>query len=135
MIGVPRLLRTFLRYVLTGGTAAIVDAGLFAALAQTDLKPLASAVLSFTAAAVVNFLLSSHFVFATKPAKGRFVAFLLAALVGLAVNSSVTVEAMSRFGLSPLPAKILGIAAAFGLNFLLNLTLVFRHVDRETFPT
>jgi len=116
----------FSRYFLTGGVAAIVDAGGFALLHYLGIGTPPAAVASFALAAAVNFLLTARFVFGQRPTGRGFTLFLLAALIGLTVNVGVTIAGVELLGLEPLVAKIVGIGTAFSLNFLLNLLVVFR---------
>ena len=80
----------FARYLLTGGAAAVVDVGGFALLHVAGVAPLPAAAASFAVAAVVNYLLTSRFVFHHRGLGWRFPLFLLGALVGLFVNVGVT---------------------------------------------
>ena len=87
---------------------------------------LPAAALSFILAAVVNFYLSSRWVFTQKPTAPLFTKFLLAALIGLTINVLVTVVLARTLAISPMLAKIGGIAVALIFNFTINLLLVFR---------
>lgn len=121
------LIAKLFRYAFTGGLAAIVDAGGFALLVMAKFAVAPAAVTSFCVAAVVNYRLTSRLVF-RQDATGRgFALFLLAALVGLLVNVSVTLATIAALGLPPLAAKIVGIGTAFLLNFALNVGVVFRN--------
>ena len=122
----PPLLQKLLAYVVTGGTAAVVDAGGFQLLLSTHAPVLACAAASFSIAAVVNFALTSRFVFAARFAWSRFNAFLAFALVGLVINASVTVLAAALLPIPALLAKLAGIGTAFAFNFAFNLLVVFR---------
>jgi putative flippase GtrA len=126
-----RLLRQACRYFLTGGAAAIVDAGGFWLLLHIGLPPFAAAVTSFTIAAIVNYTLSSLFAFGHELSFQKFVAFLLFALLGLAINVTVTLLAIHLLPIPPILCKIIGIGVAFVANFLVNALLVFRttHTD------
>jgi putative flippase GtrA len=115
-----------LRYFFTAGTAAIVDVGGFALLCSAGIPIAAAAVTSFCAAAVVNFLLSSRYVFARPPTLRGFGLFFVAAVGGLLVNVAVTLIGSLYLGVAPVLAKILGVGTAFLLNFWLNLKVVFR---------
>lgn len=112
-------------YFVTGGIAAIVDIGGFALLAPTGLPTPAAASLSFLAAAVVNYLLSARLVFRHPVSARHFGRFLAAALVGLAINVSVTTLLFER-GLAPVLAKTGGVGIAFFANYLLVALVVFR---------
>jgi len=113
------------RYFFTAGAAAIVDVGGFAILCA--IFPIAvSAVTSFCAATIVNYLLSSRFAFHRMPSLRGFGLFFVAAVGGLLVNVSVTVIGSLCVGIAPVLAKIVGVGIAFLFNFWLNLRVVFR---------
>ncbi len=121
------LFRTKLfRYFLTAGTAAVVDVGGFALLCLTPLPIAVAAVMSFCAAAVVNYLLSSRLAFNAVPSLRGFGVFLLAAVGGLLVNVTVTLLGTAYLSLAPVFAKIIGVGTAFLVNFWINLRVVFR---------
>ena len=114
------------RYGVTGGIAAIVDAGGFALLLAAGLAVWGAGTLSFGIAALVNYGLSSRFVFARSATAQGFALFFVAALIGLSVNLGVTLLGVYLVGLVPIVAKIVGIGTAFLVNFALNLLVVFR---------
>jgi putative flippase GtrA len=127
---IPRrgILRQGMRYLVSGGLAAVVDVGLFAAFYPAHVTTLwAAATLSFLVAVIVNYTISSYFVFeAGAPSFRRGFYFLLAATVGLAINVTVTSIAPIVLNLEPVLAKITGIAIAFVVNFAINRQIVFR---------
>ncbi len=122
---VTPILAKLLGYFLTAGTAAVVDIGGFVLLTDYGLPILIAATSSFAAAAVVNYLLSSRFVFKSKASSRRFLLFLAASLVGLAVNVGITFLAATNFGMPPAVAKIAGVGVAFLVNFAVNTIIVF----------
>lgn len=116
-----------IRYFFTAGAAAVVDAGGFAVLLGALHLPVApAAVLSFCVATLVNYMLSSRFVFASAVTARAYATFFLAAVVGMGVNVGTTTMIISYVGLQPVLAKIAAIGAAFLLNFWLNNRVVFR---------
>jgi len=115
-----------LRYFFTAGTAAIVDVGGFAALSFAKIPIAASAVISFCVATVVNFLLTSRYVFNQTPTMRGFGLFFVAAVGGMLVNVSVTLVGSLYLGIAPVLAKTIGVGSAFLVNFWLNLRIVFR---------
>jgi putative flippase GtrA len=120
-------LHKLVRYFFTAGTAAIVDVGGFALLCLTPIPIAVSAVTSFCLATIVNFLLTSRYVFNRAPTLPGFGLFFVAAVGGLIVNVSVTLIGSLYFGLLPVLAKLIGVGTAFLLNFWLNLRIVFRN--------
>jgi putative flippase GtrA len=120
----------FLRYGVTGGIAAVVDAGGFVLLVNARLSIAVASCLSFCIAALVNYSLTSRFVFNREPTLRGLAAFAAAALIGLMVNIGVTLLGVFTVGLPPLAAKLMGIGTAFIVNFLINLRVVF-HAGRH----
>lgn len=116
-------------YFLTAGTAAVVDVGGFTLLEAQGMPILAAATLSFLVAVVVNYLLSSRFVFGAAISASGFALFASAALFGLAINVGVTWLAAVHLGLAPALAKIAGVGTAFLINFAVNSRLVFRKAE------
>jgi putative flippase GtrA len=117
--------RRFLQYGVTGGIAAVVDAGGFVLLVAVKLSIVVASCLSFCVAALVNYNLTSRFVFKREATVRGFTLFMAAALIGLTVNIGVTLMGVFTVGLPPLAAKLMGIAIAFIVNFLINLRIVF----------
>ncbi len=114
------------RYGLTGGAAALVDLGIFAALEVRVLPVPAAAAAAFGVAALFNYALTSRFVFREPLSWRRLAAFLAFAIVGAAVNIGVTSAGCLVFGAPALLAKLVGIGTAFLVNFWMNSAIVFR---------
>lgn len=123
---VARISAQALRYVMTGGTAAFIDAGGFYLLHRAGLATAAAAALSFCVAAAVNYSLTSRFVFHTALSSRRLLLFFLFALVGLIVNVALTMLFIIAADMPPLVAKVVAIGFAFAINFALNAGIVFR---------
>jgi putative flippase GtrA len=139
-------LRTLFRYILTGGTAAVVDLSIFTLLHNLGVAIPVASVCSSGVAVVVNYTLSSTFVFRMPLSLKGFLLFFLGALLGLSINNGVAVAGaavhlkLSVLGVSVTPyqpylAKVAGIGTAFIFNFWLNSTVVFRgHATRNRTP-
>ena len=113
-----------LGYAGTGGLAAVVDIGGFHVLARWLPDVVLTAALSFGAAAVVNYLLSSRWVWRQDWRHlGRALRFAGTACVGLSINAGMTL--LMAQALHPTLAKAGGVALAFGANFLMNAWWVF----------
>ncbi len=114
-------------YTLAGGVAAGVDIGGFHLLAPHLAHLLLAAALSFAAAAVVNYTLSSLWVYRRAWRAPRQAArFLAFACAGLALNAGVTWALATSLPLHATLAKVGGVATAFGFNFVANTRWVFR---------
>ena len=130
------LARQAVGYLLVGGLAAVVDIGLFHLLVPRLGGVLLPAVASFMVAAVVNYSLSSVWVYRRQwRSVRRATKFLLFALVGLCINAGVTWWLAHAFPIAPTLAKIGGVGIAFGANFLMNTFIVFRAEDQQEKPT
>ena len=127
----PALARQALGYLLVGGLAAVVDIGLFHLLVSRVEGVLLPAVGSFLVAAVVNYTLSSVWVYRRQwRSLRRASQFLLFALIGLCINAGMTWWLAQAFAMAPTLAKIGGVGIAFGANFLMNTFIVFRAEDQ-----
>jgi putative flippase GtrA len=94
-------------------------------LVNVKLSIVVAGCLSFCIAALVNYSLTSRFVFDREMTLRGFASFMAAALIGLTVNIGVTSMGVFTAGLPRLAAKLMGIAIAFIVNFLINLRIVF----------
>jgi putative flippase GtrA len=117
------------RYGMTGGAAAVVDFGMFAALTAWLVPVPHAAAAAFGVAALVNYALTSRFVFREPLSWRRLCAFLVFAVAGATVNVGVTSLGALALGVPALAAKVVGIGTAFLVNFWLNCRLVFRPRD------
>ncbi len=124
LFGSDALSGRFARYLLAGGSAALVDLGGFVLLARAGIGIPAAAAASFAVAALWNFALSSTLVFRLGSTWRRFALFMGFALAGLVVNTGVTI--LAALWLPGALAKVAGIGVAFGANFWMNNSLVFR---------
>lgn len=121
----PTLVERFLRYLVTGGIAAIVDVGGFTLLLFAEMSLVPAATVSFCLAAIVNYTLTSRFVFECEATTQRFPAFFLGALIGLGINVLVTAVLAIMTPFNAVLAKVVGIGIAFLINFTINTKFVF----------
>ncbi len=117
------------RYLLTGGTAALVDIGGFALGLHAGLPLIPAATLSFLVAALVNYLLSSRFVFRQARTLRAYLLFVAVATLGLVLNVTLTTLIAAHTPLLPVVAKVVAIGISFVFNFALNALVVFRPRD------
>lgn len=131
----PEVIGRILRYLIVGGTAALVDVTGFGLTRSLGIPLVAGATASFLAAAIVNFLLSARWVFGVAPTLRKFGPFLFGTLAGLTANVVVTAMSVGRLGLSWGASKLLGIAVALVLNWI-NANIAFnRGADRSLTPS
>ena len=109
----------------------MVDIGGFACLSLAAMPTTLAAICSFLLATVVNFLLTSRFVFQTTATVMRYFAFLAGSLLSLLVNVSLTSAGVILFAVPRTEAKTIAVGITFLLNFWINARLVFK---RESNP-
>ena len=118
-----------IRYFFVGGTAALVDFGVFVGLVKlAGLGWFWSALISFVLATAVNYVLSVRHVFESGVRFSRHHEVLLVFLVsgiGLAINQAVLFLLIDQNGLNVLIAKILATGVVFVWNFLARSRFVF----------
>lgn len=118
-----------LRYLLAGGSAWIVDAGLYAALLQAGLHYLPAASAGFAAGLVVAYALSVRWVFGQRRHAERqrleFGLFVLTGLWGWALTLALLWALIDHAGVSPLPAKVLSAGLVLCSNFAMRRWLLF----------
>jgi putative flippase GtrA len=119
-----------LRYLVTGSLAAIVDVGVFALLLRLGLAIPVAATISFAAASITNYWLTSRFVFQAKRSATGYLRFLAFALLGLALNVTLTTLLAAYTPLPPVLAKVVAIGICFVFNFTMNSLFVFRDNPR-----
>lgn len=118
-----------IRYFFVGGTAALVDFGIFAALIKLGgFDWFWSAVISFVVATAVNYFLSVRHVFESgiRFARHHEVALVfLVSGIGLGINQAVLFLLIGYFGLNALVAKVSATGVVFVWNFLARSRFVF----------
>lgn len=120
------MFRQFLRYVLTGGAAAIVDLGGFWLLFHLGTAVIPAAMASWFVAALANYALSSRFVFESERSLHGGIKFVIGASIGFSLNVCFTAIGARGLGIYPPAAKVIGIGGAFVFNFAINRFWVFR---------
>jgi putative flippase GtrA len=118
---------------IVGGLGTVTNLALFYALVDVGgMAALLGAVACFAVAVSQNYVLHEWWTFATlsgeaKLSLGRYGKFVVASLVGLAVNAAVLAAliAFYEFPLLVIPQAI-GIAAGMAVNFVASRQIVFQ---------
>lgn len=119
------------RYLLTGGAAFVVDAGLLILLAEHGMHYLTAAALSFIAGLAVNYCLSTAWVFRrpdTAP-PAAFAVFAAIGVAGLGLNEAIVWAATEMLGIRYPVSKTISAAAVFLWNFAARKYLLFYGKD------
>lgn len=118
------------RFSIVGLSSAIIDFGLLYVLTDHfGLYYLLSATISFTIAAIYNFLLNRNWTFKSNGSHRRQVPiFLGIALAGVTLNNGMMYLGVDHFGLWYIYAKIFATAVVTVWNFLGNKYVTFKKV-------
>ena len=131
----------FFRYIFVGGFATVVDWGLSAALFYLIFGQHFAVLcngLSFVAGLIVNYFISTFWVFNNSKIKNKFVEFLSFAaigVVGLLITLGVTYVfewlLADKTSLYQMIAKIASTALSFFWNFFARKLLLFNKDKKE----
>ena len=123
------LLSQFLRYVMSGGFAFVVDfATLYALTEFAGLHYLLSATIGFLAGLVVNYLLCIWWIFehrSQSDQRKEFTVFALIGVAGLALNNGLLFALTDLAGINYLLSKVAAAAFILFFNFLLRRHILF----------
>jgi len=111
----------FFRYLFVGGTAFVVDYGLLYVLTEyAGLHYLLSATISFIAGLVVNYLLSTWWIFRKSKLQNKWAEFLVFAIigvVGLLLNNLFMYVFTDLFHIHYMVSKLITTALVMIWNF------------------
>lgn len=117
------------RYTFASAAALAVDFSLLFVLTQyVGLHYLVSAAISYSAGAVLHYVLSVAFVFRNRSVRNRrleFIGFFVVGLLGLAATQVVLKVTVEAFGMNYLHGKVIATGVSFLLNFLVRKVLLF----------
>lgn len=118
-----------LRFILTGGTSALVQLLLLALLVHRGLHPIVADAISLVISAQVSFGLNSAFTwrdrFRLDRLPHRWVTYHVSILGTTLLNMLIFTLAISV--LPPVLASALGALSAAGVNFMIGDRFIFRH--------
>ena len=118
------------RYVFVGGFAFLVDYGILFFLTEyVGLHYLLSATCSFLAGLIVNYLISTTWVFNQSKLKNKwieFVVFGLIGIVGLGFNNLFLYLLTDKIGIHYMISKIIVAAIVMLWNFIARKVILFK---------
>lgn len=125
----PEIVVQFYRYVLIGGLAFVIDFTILQALTElADVYYLYAATVGFLVGLLVNYWLSTRWVFSYRKLSDRraeFIIFGVIGLLGLALNN-LSLYAMTEFlSIDYRISKLLTAGIVLAFNFLLRRALLF----------
>jgi putative flippase GtrA len=134
-ISTPESLKTqFLRYLVAGGTAFIVDFGALVLLTDLlDIHYLVSAAIAFGCGLVTNYLLSIIWVFSVRSMTNKtaeFVIFAVIGLIGLGWNELLLYAGTEGLGLDYRISKLVSVAVVLIWNFGMRRLILFTRAGK-----
>lgn len=121
-----------IKYFFVGGTAAIVDIGLFAIFAKyLEFNYLMVGFFSFTIATLVNYLLSIRHVFESGvrfSKKKEITIIYIVSAFGLAINLFVLYSCVELVGVGLIVSKLIATGVVFFWNYFIRREFVFKDV-------
>jgi putative flippase GtrA len=120
---------SFYKYVGVGSIAALVDISIFSVFAKLlGLNYLIVALVSFTIASFVNYILSIKYVFKSRArySKGREIfAVYMVSFFGLVINEIVLYALIDLLFMEMIFAKVLATGIIFFWNYLIRKNYIF----------
>lgn len=117
------------RFVITGGLAAVVDFGLYTAGLAAGLNVNVAKSLSFVVGTVTAYLINRRWTFQAPPNRARFVAVMLLYLLTYTVQVGINYAFYTRFAAHPWRVPVAFVIAqgtATMINFIVQRTVIFR---------
>ena len=121
-----------LRFVLTGGFAAIVDYGIYIALHAVGMHIDAAKAIGFVAGTLTAYLINRRWTFAAAPSRSRFIAVMGLYALTFAVQVGLNHVLLRTFEAQPwrMPAAfVIAQGTATVINFVVQRLFIFRRQD------
>lgn len=118
-----------LRFVITGGVAAVVDFGLYVAGLSIGLNVNVAKSLSFVAGTTTAYLINRRWTFQAPPSKSRFVAVMLLYALTYAVQVGINYLFYTQFAEHAWRVPVAFVIAqgtATVINFVVQRAVIFR---------
>jgi len=121
----PSTVRTFIGFILAGGTATVINYGLFAGLYLVGANYLVASAVGYTSGIAVSFTINRFLVF-TESSRGshKFFRYTLVYLGALGVQLAL-LELGVRIGIEPLIANAISLAIVVIANYFAIRKFVF----------
>ena len=116
-----KLLMQIFKFGIVGGTAFIIDYGIFTILSQLlGIHYLIASIISFSISVIYNYILSIKWVFdvSKKQTTKEFIIFVILSVIGLGLNSLIMYLTHDLMGIHEMIGKIIATAIVMVYNFI-----------------
>ena len=116
-----KLVQQILKFGVVGGTAFLIDYGIFTILSQfLSVHYLIASIISFSVSVVYNYILSIKWVFdvTKKQTSKEFIIFIILSVIGLVLNSLILYVCVDLIHIHELIGKIIATAIVMVYNFI-----------------
>ena len=116
-----------IKFLMSGGTAALVEYATFLLLHGAGLKLLLANALSFSGGLVTSFMLNKHWVFSHKgDGRKQFVLYFVLAAVNLAIGSGLLLFLVHGLKIPAFISKICVMGMIATWNYLVYKKIIFK---------
>ena len=114
------LVKQILKFAICGGTAFIIDYGVFIVLTQVfKIYYLIASIISFTISVIYNYILSIKWVFKAKKQNVKeFFIFVVLSIIGLGINSLIMYIFVDLISIHELISKVIATIIVMIYNFI-----------------
>ena len=124
-----------IKYFFVGGTAAVVDITIFFIFAKVIQFPyLTVGALGFVIATIVNYILSTRFVFISGSRFSKYREIILvyaASIIGLLLNQLILYACVDGVGLELMISKLTATGSVFLWNFFARNNFIFKPTNAD----
>ena len=116
-----KLLMQILKFGVVGGTAFLIDYGIFTILSQLlNIHYLIASIISFSISVIYNYILSIKWVFdvSKKQTTKEFIIFVILSVIGLGLNSLIMYISVDLMQIHEMISKIIATAIVMVYNFI-----------------
>ncbi len=116
-----KLIQQIIKFGIVGGTAFVIDYGIFTVLSQfLHIHYLIASIISFSISVIYNYILSIKWVFNVnkKQTTKDFLVFIILSVIGLALNSLILYISVDLIHIHEMIGKIIATAIVMVYNFI-----------------